>query len=110
MLRLLPWEDEHLNPEGVVERVLGPSGDPRVEVDAVAFAFGLPPSFPEDVEREAGGFPGRRGRPRAGAPGGFPRPALRHHRPCGREGLRRRRFDRADVRTGRSASACISPM
>jgi ribonuclease R len=59
VLRLLPWEDEHLNPEGVVERVLGESGDPRVEVDAVAFSFGLPPAFPEDVEREAAAFPVR---------------------------------------------------
>lgn len=54
---LLPWTDEHRNPEGVVVEVLGRSGDARVEVTSVARSFGLPDSFPEPVAREAEQLP-----------------------------------------------------
>ncbi len=54
---LLPWTDEHLNPEGTISEVLGPSGDARVEVTGVARSFGLPPAFPREVLREADRLP-----------------------------------------------------
>jgi len=54
VVELLPWTDEHLNPEGRIVEVLGPSGDARVEVVSVARSFSLPLSFPEEAEREAG--------------------------------------------------------
>lgn len=53
VVELLPWEDEHLNPEGTIVEVLGKSGDVRVEVISVARSFNLPLQFPPDVEREA---------------------------------------------------------
>ena len=53
VVQLLPWENEHMNPEGVVIEVLGPSGDARVEVMGVARSFGLPAAFPEEVDGEA---------------------------------------------------------
>ncbi|MGA9116170.1 MAG: ribonuclease R [Bacteroidota bacterium] len=53
VVRLLPWEDEHQNPEGVVEEVLGEAGDPRVEVEGVARAHGLPARFSPEAEEEA---------------------------------------------------------
>ena len=53
VVQLLPWENEHMNPEGVISEVLGPSGDARVEVMGVARSFGLPAAFPEEVDREA---------------------------------------------------------
>jgi ribonuclease R len=53
VVRLLPWEDEHLNPEGEIIEVLGTAGDARVEVLSVARSFGLPMEFPPEVEREA---------------------------------------------------------
>jgi ribonuclease R len=56
-VRLLPWTDEALNPEGTIEEVLGTSGDARVEVLSVARTYGLPSGFPKDVEREAAHFP-----------------------------------------------------
>lgn len=56
--KLLPWEDEHLNPEGEIIEVLGKSGDPRVEVMGVAHAHGLPLDFPPEVERESRDLPG----------------------------------------------------
>jgi ribonuclease R len=58
VVELEPWEDEHMNPEGTIVEVLGPSGDARVEVLSVARSYGLPPAFPESVERAAGGLPG----------------------------------------------------
>lgn len=57
VILLRPWIDEHLNPEGAVEEVLGPSGDARVEVLSVARRFGLPSRFPAEVEREASRLP-----------------------------------------------------
>ena len=59
VVQLLPWEDEHLNPEGKILEVLGPAGDARVEVMAVARSFSLPLSFPADVELEAAQLSGR---------------------------------------------------
>jgi ribonuclease R len=53
---LLPWVNEHLNPEGEVAEVLGPSGEPHAEVRSVARGFGLPMSFPAGVEKEAAAF------------------------------------------------------
>ncbi len=58
VVELEPWEDEHLNPEGVIVEVLGPAGDARVEVLSVARSFGLPPAFPASVERAAAELPG----------------------------------------------------
>jgi ribonuclease R len=57
VVRLLDWEDEHQNPEGEIVEVLGPSGDPRIEVLSVARSFGLPPTFPPHVEKAAGALP-----------------------------------------------------
>jgi ribonuclease R len=58
VVRLNEWTDEHLNPEGEITEVLGLAGDARVEVLSVARTFGLPPSFPADVERVAAALPG----------------------------------------------------
>jgi ribonuclease R len=58
VVKLLAWNDEQQNPEGVVVEVLGKSGDVRVEVLSVARSFGLPMSFPSDVEQEAARFGG----------------------------------------------------
>jgi ribonuclease R len=61
VVELAPWEDEHLNPEGTILEVLGPGGDARTQVLGVARSFGLPASFPADIEAEAmqltGGIP-----------------------------------------------------
>jgi ribonuclease R len=53
VVEMLPWEDEHLNPEGKIIEVLGPAGDVRVEVLSVARRFSLSAAFPADVEQEA---------------------------------------------------------
>jgi ribonuclease R len=56
LVQLLPWLDEHLNPEGTVLEVLGPSGDARVEILSVAKSFGLPMTFSPDALKEAEQF------------------------------------------------------
>jgi len=58
VVEMLPWTDEHRNPEGVILEVLGRAGDARVEVTSVARAFGLPEQFPEPAAREAEQLPG----------------------------------------------------
>jgi ribonuclease R len=58
IVELLPWEDEHLNPEGKIIEVLGRAGDVRVEVTGVARAFGLPTGFSAGVAAEAKALPG----------------------------------------------------
>ena len=58
VVRLLPWTDEHANPDGTIEEVLGRAGDARVEVLSVARTFGLPAAFPRGVLREAEHLPG----------------------------------------------------
>ncbi|MGB5875068.1 MAG: ribonuclease R [Bacteroidota bacterium] len=57
VVELDEWTDEHLNPEGTIVEVLGPSGDARVEVTAVARGFGLPLSFAAEVLDEASSLP-----------------------------------------------------
>ena len=56
VVELRKWEDEQQNPEGSVIEILGRSGDVRVEVVSVARSFGLPMSFPRNVESEAAKF------------------------------------------------------
>jgi ribonuclease R len=51
--RFLRWEHLHASPEVVVEEVLGTSGNPSVEFDAIVKEFGLPTAFPADVEADA---------------------------------------------------------
>lgn len=50
------WEDELLNPEGHVAKIIGFPGDPGVDVLSVAASFDLPMGFPESVEKEARTF------------------------------------------------------
>jgi len=53
------WSSPELNPEGRVVEVLGKSGEPLVEVRAVARAHSLPLSFPADVLAEVRAIPER---------------------------------------------------
>ena len=57
VVELMPWDDEHTNPEGRIAEVLGPSGDVRAEVLSVARSFRLPTEFPPEVVKEAESFP-----------------------------------------------------
>jgi len=49
----LRWEHANSSPEVIVDEVLGASGNPSVEFDAIVKEFGLPTEFADDVEAEA---------------------------------------------------------
>ncbi|MFW6201872.1 MAG: ribonuclease R [Gemmatimonadota bacterium] len=53
VVRISNWGDEHLNPSGAVERVLGPMDRPGVDVLTVVYAHALPLEFPPAVQEEA---------------------------------------------------------
>lgn len=51
--RIVDWGSDHHNPVGEIVDVLGPPGDPGVDVLAIVHAHELAPAFPEDVLAEA---------------------------------------------------------
>jgi ribonuclease R len=53
VVRIESWGDAKRGPAGAVENVLGPLGDPGVDVLAVAHGHELPLEFPPEVEAEA---------------------------------------------------------
>jgi ribonuclease R len=55
--RITEWESKHLNPEGAVVKVLGPSGDIKTDIAAVVARFDLPKGFPKAALAEARAAP-----------------------------------------------------
>ncbi|HRU06800.1 MAG TPA: VacB/RNase II family 3'-5' exoribonuclease, partial [Candidatus Brocadiia bacterium] len=53
------WPRRGLNPEGVIQRVLGDSSDPRVQVMAVIEEYGLPEDFAKEALAQADALPPR---------------------------------------------------
>lgn len=53
VVRVEDWESRHVNPEGEVIEVLGPTHAPGVDMLSIIRKYQLPQSFPEAVEREA---------------------------------------------------------
>jgi len=51
--RISQYGDRRLNATGEVERVLGPIDDPGVDVLAILHGYGLPDTFPPEVEEAA---------------------------------------------------------
>jgi ribonuclease R len=52
LVSLLDWQDVHMGPEGKVVEVLGYPDEPGMDILALIKEFGLPISFPEEVEQE----------------------------------------------------------
>ena len=53
VVRLEPWESRHVNPEGQIIEVLGPSSAPGVDMLSVIRKYHLPTEFPANVLEEA---------------------------------------------------------
>lgn len=53
LVRILGWDKRSKNPRGEVVDVLGQAGDNTTEMHAILAEFGLPYSYPDDVERYA---------------------------------------------------------
>jgi len=57
VVRLEPWESRHVNPEGQIIEVLGPSSAPGVDMLSIIRKYHLPTEFPRDVLEEAQRIP-----------------------------------------------------
>jgi len=53
VVRLEPWASRHVNPEGQIIEVLGPSSAPGVDMLSVIRKYHLPTEFPREVLTEA---------------------------------------------------------
>jgi ribonuclease R len=59
LVSLLDRQDVHMGPEGKVVEVLGYPDEPGMDILALIKEFGLPLSFPDEVEQELDGLPAR---------------------------------------------------
>jgi ribonuclease R len=57
VVRLEPWESRHVNPEGQIIEVLGPSSAPGVDMLSIIRKYHLPTEFPREVLEEAETIP-----------------------------------------------------
>ena len=57
VVRLERWESRHVNPEGQIIEVLGPSSAPGVDMLSIIRKYHLPTEFPKDVLAEAHRIP-----------------------------------------------------
>jgi ribonuclease R len=56
VVKLAPWEQRHLNPEGTITRVLGKTHTPVAEYEALLHQYDLNPEFPAGVLKEVEAF------------------------------------------------------
>ncbi|HEY2615024.1 MAG TPA: VacB/RNase II family 3'-5' exoribonuclease, partial [Chthoniobacterales bacterium] len=57
VVRLEPWESRHVNPEGQIIEILGPSSAPGVDMLSIIRKYHLPTEFPQAVLDEAEKIP-----------------------------------------------------
>lgn len=57
VVKLDPWTNPQINPEGEIVEVLGPAGAPGVDMLSIVRKYDLPLDFPDDVLSEAGRIP-----------------------------------------------------
>ncbi|MDB6173703.1 MAG: rnr [Chthoniobacteraceae bacterium] len=53
VVKLDPWENRHVNPEGEIIELLGPATDPGIDMLSIIRKYHLEQEFPEAVVREA---------------------------------------------------------
>ncbi|ROI07889.1 ribonuclease R [Chryseobacterium sp. H3056] len=53
VVKMIDWKQGEKNPEGEIIKVLGAPGEHETEIHSILAEYGLPYSFPEDVEEEA---------------------------------------------------------
>ncbi len=54
VVKMTDWRAGEKNPEGEIIKVLGAPGEHETEIHSILAEYGLPYSFPEEVEKEAG--------------------------------------------------------
>lgn len=53
IVKMIDWRAGEKNPEGEITKVLGAPGEHETEIHSILAEYGLPYSFPEEVEKEA---------------------------------------------------------
>jgi len=53
VVKMLKWDEKSKNPEGKIVKVLGKPGEHETEIHSIIAEYGLPYSFPYEVENEA---------------------------------------------------------
>ena len=53
VVKITSWPEDAKNPKGEVVKVLGKSGENDTEIHAILAEYGLPYSYPENIEKEA---------------------------------------------------------
>lgn len=59
VVKLLEWEQRHINPEGELIEVLGRTHEPDAEFKAILYKYDLNPKFPAAVEKQIGNIPNK---------------------------------------------------
>lgn len=58
IVKITSWPEDAKNPKGEVIKVLGAAGENDTEIHAILSEYGLPYSYPENVEKAASGISG----------------------------------------------------
>ncbi len=53
IVRITEWDSDSRNPTGEIKRILGTPGEHIAEMNAIIVEYGLPETFPHEVEKEA---------------------------------------------------------
>jgi len=57
IVKLVEWQQRHLNPEAEIVEVLGKTHEPDAEFKAILHKYDLDPRFPSEVERQTDNIP-----------------------------------------------------
>ncbi|MGB1126794.1 MAG: ribonuclease R family protein [Opitutales bacterium] len=57
VVKMLEWQQRHLNPEGEIIDVLGATHEPDAEFKAILYKYDLNPKFPSAVEKQTSDIP-----------------------------------------------------
>ncbi len=49
VVKLIAWENRHINPEGVIQEILGRSDDPKIDIPVIIKKFRFRTDFPKEV-------------------------------------------------------------
>lgn len=57
VVKILEWQQRHLNPEGEIIQLLGKTHEPDAEFKGILFKYELDPQFPAEVEQQTKDIP-----------------------------------------------------
>ena len=57
IIKIVQWPTRHLNPEGVITKILGKEGDPGVDIKSIIHQFELPHDFNRKIKDDISSIP-----------------------------------------------------